>query len=287
MSATTKNLSDRLSLALDWISLSGETSRRLLELETIGLYLFLYAPVFVVVVLSFTPKSIPAFPMPGVSLKWYAKLVPPGYDEELIGALATSIKLGVSAAVGSAVVGTGAAIGMVRNDYGGWLFDNDTLNTVFIAPMMVPWIVTGIAVLSLYSLLNVSGTFLSLVVGHVLITLPFMTVVVAGQLYGFDRSLEEAARNLGAGPLRTFYEVTLPLIAPGIVAGMMFAFTISFDNFTQTFFWTSSTLNTLPIVIYSRINFGLTPVINAMGTIVVAISLTLAFLAERLSNRLL
>lgn len=287
MSRIGEALSERLSLALGRMSLTGQTSMRMLKTETLGLFIFLYAPVFVVVLLSFTPRSIPAFPMPGFSLRWYGQLVPPGYDAELIGALFTSIKVGVIAAIGSAIIGTGAAIGMVRNNYASWLFDNDTLNTLFIAPMMVPWIVTGIAVLSLYTLLNISGSFVSLVIGHILITLPFMTIVVAGQLYGFDRSLEEAARNLGSGPLRTFYEVTLPIITPGIVAGMMFAFTISFDNFTQTFFWTSSTLNTLPIVIYSRINFGLTPVINAMGTIIVVISLTMAFLAERLSSRLM
>lgn len=136
-------------------------------------------------------------------------------------------------------------------------------------------------------MVNIAGSFISLILGHILITLPFMIVVVAGQLYGFDRSLEDAARNLGAGPLRTFYEVTLPIISPGVIAGMMFAFTISFDNFTQTFFWTSSTLNTLPVVIFSRINFSLTPVVNAMGTVIVGVSLTMAFLAERLSSRVI
>ncbi len=268
------------------LELPDGVGRRLLGLHTLVLFGFLYVPVAVVAVLSFTPRSIPAFPMPGFSLRWYANLVPGGeFDAALVEAFLVSLQIGVISASISAVVGTAAAFGMVRNDYARRLLDTDTLNTLFVAPMAVPWVVTGIAVLSLYSLLDLAGTVLSLIVGHVLITLPFMVVVVASQLYGFDRSLEEAARNLGAGPLRTFREVTLPIVAPGVIAGALFAFTISFDNFTQTFFWTSSTLNTLPVVIYSRINFGLTPTVNAAGTVVVGLSLTLALLAERLSSR--
>ncbi|MFB6128030.1 MAG: ABC transporter permease [Halolamina sp.] len=270
------------------ISPSGRTRNRALSGFTLALFVFLYAPILVVVALSFTASSVPSFPIEGFSLRWYASLVPGGtFDAELVDALVRSLQVGVLSAVGAGVVGTAAAVGMVRNDYASRLFDDETLNTLFIAPMMVPWVVTGIAVLSLYSLLGVVGTFASLVVGHVLITVPFVVVVVAGQLYGFDRSLERAARNLGAGPLRTFYEVTLPAVAPGIIAGMLFAFTISFDNFTQTFFWTTSSLNTLPVVIYARINFGLTPVVNAMGTVVVLVSLTVALAAERLSGRVL
>jgi spermidine/putrescine transport system permease protein len=279
----------QITRLLGRLSFSSTTATTLLKCETIALFVFLYAPVLIVVLLSFTADSVPSFPISGFSLKWYLTLLPVGetFDAQLIRAFLISVQIGVIAAIGSAIIGTAGAIGMVRNDYARWLFDTDTLNTLFIAPMMVPWVVTGIAVLSLYSVLNIAGSLLSLILGHILITLPFMTVVVAGQLYGFDRSLEEAAQNLGAGPLRTFYEVTLPIISPGIIAGMMFAFTISFDNFTQTFFWTSSTLNTLPVVIFSRINFSLTPVVNAMGTVIVAVSLTMAFLAERLSSRVI
>jgi spermidine/putrescine transport system permease protein len=147
--------------------------------------------------------------------------------------------------------------------------------------------VTGIAVLILYNLINLAGSFMALVFGHILISMPFVIIIVSAQMYGFDRSLEEAAKNLGASELRTFYEVTLPLIAPGIIAGMLFAFTISFDNFTQTFFWSTPEMQTLPIVIYSKIRFGLDPTVNAIGTVIVTFSLTIAFLAERLSSRIL
>lgn len=279
----------RITQLLGRVSFSSKTGSKILRFETIALFIFLYLPILVVIILSFSADSVPSFPISGLSIEWYLALIPIGrtFDAQLIRAFLMSVQIGIIAAIGSAVIGTAAAIGMVRNEYARWLFDVDTLNTLFITPMMVPWVVTGIAVLSLYSMINIAGSFISLILGHILITLPFMIVVVAGQLYGFDRSLEDAARNLGAGPLRTFYEVTLPIISPGVIAGMMFAFTISFDNFTQTFFWTSSTLNTLPVVIFSRINFSLTPVVNAMGTVIVGVSLTMAFLAERLSSRVI
>jgi len=240
-----------------------------------------------VMLLSFTPDQVPTFPMPGISFQWYAELVPPNHNEELIGALFRSLQIAVLSALGAGVVGTLAAFGMVRHDLQVRWFSAEGLNTVFLLPLVVPWIVTGIAIATLYSLVGVRGSFMSVVVGHVLITLPFVVTIVSSQLYGFDRSLEEAAQNLGASEIRTFYEVTLPLIAPGIIAGMLFAFTISFDNFTQTFFWTSFGTETLPIVIYSMIRTGVDPSVNAIGTIIVLFSLTVAVVGEKLSARVL
>lgn len=258
---------------------------RILKYWTIFLFVFLYAPVAVVMLLSFTTRSTPALPMEGVTLDWYRELLPPDYDERLIGALFVSLRLGIVSAIGAGIVGTIAALGMVRHQSNSRFLQIKVLNTVFVAPIVVPWVVTGIAVLTLFSFFNISGTFLSLVIGHILITMPFVIIIVASQLYGFDRSLEEAARNLGASRLRTFYEVTVPLIAPGIIAGMLFAFTLSFDNFTQTFFWAGSNTTTLPVVIFSSIRFGLDPTINAIGTVIVVFSLGIALIAEKLARR--
>lgn len=266
----------------DALDLSETNSKRSLRWYTYLVYVFLYAPVAVVVVLSFTPTQVPAFPMPGVSLRWYQQLL---QDEGMISALVMSVQTGILAAIGSGIIGTLAAFGLVRSELNTRWLDSEMLNTVFLTPIVVPWIVTGIAVLILYNLLGVQGSYLSLVIGHVLISLPFVVVVVSSQLYGFDRELEEAAKNLGASGLRTFYEVTLPLIAPSVVAGMLFAFTISFDNFTQTYFWTSPTMQTLPIVVFSKIRFGIDPTVNAVGTVIVGFSLTIAFVAEKVSSR--
>jgi spermidine/putrescine transport system permease protein len=272
---------------LSKIHVSDTTAKRIFKILTGGVYVFLYAPVLIVVILSFTEQKVPAFPMKDFSLKWYWALVPPEYDEQLVAALFDSIQIAVISAIGSGIVGTLAALGIVRGNFQRRLLSGEVLNTAFLSPIVVPWVVTGLAVLTLFSILGIQGTFVSVIIGHILITLPFVVLVVSSQLSGFDREVEEAAKNLGATEIRTFYEVTLPLILPGVVAGMLFAFTISFDNFTQTFFWVGGNIETLPIVIYGKIQTGIDPTINAIGTIIVLMSVTLAAVAEVLSSRLM
>jgi spermidine/putrescine transport system permease protein len=268
------------------LEMKDRTASRLFKSYTFLVYVFLYGPIFVVIALSFTPKSFPSFPMEGFTLEWYAELLPPDYNERIVNALFTSIKIGVASAIGSGVLGTIAALGMVRGRFNTRWLQSDILYTITLVPIVVPWIVTGIAALTFFNLLGIQGTMLSVTIGHILITLPFVILVVSTQLYDFDRSVEEAAKNLGATELRTFYEVTLPLIAPGVIAGMFFAFTISFDNFTQTYFWTSVSNETLPVVIFGAIRFGLEPTINAIGTVIVVFSVGIAAIAERLSSRI-
>ena len=277
MMETVRPLLKRLDIKSSKIS-------KFLKSYTFLVYVFLYAPILIVIILSFSSKNVPSFPLNDPTLKWYSEVLK---DERLISALYESIQLGIISAIVSGIVGILAAFGMVRGDFKSRFLDPKILNTLFLAPLAVPWVVSGIAVLILYSLLNIQGTYISLVLGHVLITIPFVVIVVSSQLSDFDKSMEEAAQNLGATPLRTFYEVTLPIISPGVIAGMLFAFTISFDNFTQTFFWVGGNTETLPIVIYSRIRFGIDPTINAIGTIVVLISLAVALIAEKLSSRVL
>jgi spermidine/putrescine transport system permease protein len=270
---------------LERIDLSKENSSRFFQFFTYLVYFFLYAPVAVVIALSFTEQKVPQFPMSGFSLKWYGRLVPPNYNEQVVDALFQSLQIAVISAIGAGIVGTLAALAIVRGDFGNRLLSTNLLNTFFLAPIVVPWVVTGIAVLTLFSLIGIQGTFVSVVIGHMLISIPFVVLVVSSQLYGFNRKLEEAAQNLGASELRTFYEITLPLIAPGVIAGMLFAFTLSFDNFTQTFFWVGGDVQTLPIVIYSMIDTGITPTINAVGTVIVVFSVVVATAAEVLSSR--
>lgn len=269
------------------VDVSDRNSHRALKGWMFFILFFLYAPVIIVVILSFTPREVPSFPLDGFSLRWYAVLIPPNQDEALVSAFFTSLKIGIISAIGAGVVGTVAALGLVRHEFSSRWLDSDLLNTIFITPIVVPWIVTGIAVLVLYNIIGIEGTFLSVVIGHILIALPFVILVVSSSLYGFDRSLEEAAKNLGANNLRAFYEVTLPIISPGIIAGMLFAFTISFDNFTQTFFWAGNNTQTLPLVIYGKIRFGIDPSVNSIGTIIVVFSLAIAMVAEKLSSRIL
>lgn len=249
------------------------------------LMLFLYFPIVVVVLLSFTPNEIASFPLEGISFQWYDQLLPPDYNERLVEALWRSVYLGVITAVLTGIIGTAGAMGMVRSNFNTRFLDSKVLQTVFIAPIAVPWVVTGISLALFYNLLNIVGTFQSLLIGHVLITIPFVVLVIGSRLRGFDRSMEEAARNLGASRLRTFYEVTLPLIMPSVIAGMLFAFTISFGNFTQTYFWVSVETQTLPVVIFAMLKTGLPPTVNAVGTLIIVISVVLGAAAESLSSR--
>jgi spermidine/putrescine transport system permease protein len=269
------------------VDVSDRNGHRALKGWMLFILFFLYAPVIIVVILSFTPREVPSFPLDGFSLRWYAVLIPPNQDEALVSAFFTSLKIGIISAIGAGIVGTAAALGLVRYEFSSRWLDSDLLNTIFITPIVVPWIVTGIAVLVLYNIVGIEGTFLSVVIGHILIALPFVILVVSSSLYGFDRSLEEAAKNLGANNLQAFYEVTLPIISPGIIAGMLFAFTISFDNFTQTFFWAGNNTQTLPLVIYGKIRFGIDPSVNSIGTIIIVFSLAIAMIAEKLSSRIL
>ena len=257
----------------------------LLKAYTGLVYVFLYGPVAVVMILSFTEAQVPSFPMEGFTLEWYGLLFPPEpYNDDIFESLIESLQLATITAIGSGIIGTMGALGMVRNDFQSRWLSGDNLRLAFTIPIVTPWIVTAIAVLVLYSLLDIDGTYASLVMGHILITLPFTLLIIASQLYGFDRSIEEAAKNLGATKFRTFREITLPIIAPGIIGGMLFAFTLSFDNFTQTFFWASNT-QTLPIVIFSTIRRGMNPSVNAISTIIILFSLTIAIIAERLTGR--
>lgn len=271
---------------LEKLEVSDQNSRRLLRWFTYGIYVFLYAPIGIVMLLSFTESRIPSFPMKGFTFDWYLQILPPNYDTQIVNGLFTSLKIAILSSVGAGVFGTLTALGMVRGSFESRWLSQRFLNTLFLSPIVVPWVVTGIAMLTLYNLIGIQGTLFSVILGHVLITMPFVIMVVSSRLYGFDRELEDAAQNLGATELRTFYEVTLPLIMPGIIAGMLFAFTISFDNFTQTFFWVGTNTETLPIVIYSKIRTGLDPTINAIGTLVVLFSLSIALIAEKLSARI-
>lgn len=272
---------------LEKMEISNENTGRLLRWFTYGVYVFLFTPIVIVILLSFTDRRIPQFPITGFSLKWYMKILPPGGDQEILSALLQSLQIAIVSALGAGVIGTLTAMGMVRSDFRTHWLNSRLLNTLFLSPIVVPWVVTGISMLTLYNLIGIQGTMVSVIIGHVLITIPFVILVVSSRLYGFDRELEEAAKNLGASEVRTFYEVTLPLIMPGIVAGMLFAFTISFDNFTQTFFWAGTDTQTLPIVIYSMIRTGLNPSINAIGSLIVLFSLSIAVIAEKLSGRVM
>jgi spermidine/putrescine transport system permease protein len=273
-----------MSALLGKIEMSRGTADRIQKAAAAAVLLFLYLPIAIVVLLSFTPEQSPTFPMPGLSLRWYEALIE---NQAFLNAIVFSSKLAVVSALGSGFIGLLAAFGLVRSDFGDtWLTEN-ILRILFSLPIIIPFIITGIGGLVFFNFVGIYGDFSSLVVGHIMITLPFTSLVIASGLDGLDESLEEAARNLGATQLRSYVEVTIPMITPSIIAALLFAFILSFNNFIQTFFWLSFTDQTLPVLIYGLVTRTYDPTLNAVGTVLIVLSLLITVTAERISSRIL
>lgn len=250
----------------------------LLRIATMGTYVFLYLPIFVIVIMSFHPEIYLTFPLPGVSLRWYSEFLK---DSLMIRALLNSLALSGTTAILSALIGTPCALALVRFNFPG----KHLLNSFVLAPMIIPNVITAIGLLVLLNAVEIPRGAPYLVIGHALFGLPYIVLTVSSQLYGFPRQLEEASLNLGANELQTFIEVTLPLISPSIFAGMLFAFTISFQEYVASQFWATPSTYTLPIRIYSRLRDALTPEINVVGVITLAMSFGVVFILKVLSRR--
>jgi spermidine/putrescine transport system permease protein len=168
------------------------------------------------------------------------------------------------------VVGTLAAFALVRNSFRG----KSLVQAALFSPMVFPEIITGVALLSFFSLLRVPRGYLTLIIGHTLLILPYVISITSARLYGFNRSVEEAALNLGATPAQALREITLPLIAPGLIGGALIGFKVSFDNVVGSLFWSSLGNQPLPVLVFAMLRFELTPMINAIGTLIVIVSLS-------------
>jgi spermidine/putrescine transport system permease protein len=249
-----------------------------LRMVTIFVYGFLYLPILIVFIMSFHPQVYLTFPLPSYSLRWYEELL---HDELMIRSLLNSLWLGGLTAVLSAIIGTPCALALVRLDFPG----KRLLNTFVLAPMIIPQIITGISLLILLNAIHIPRGYPYLIIGHVLLTLPFIVITVSSQLYGFPRELEEAALSMGATDLETFFEVTLPLIAPSIFAGMLFAFTVSFQEFVATQMWATPSTYTLPIRIFARIRDALTPEVNVVGVLTIAVSFAVVAIVQIMTRR--
>ena len=241
-------------------------------------YLFLYAPIFVLMFFSFnSTRSTQVWT--GFSLEWYGELL---RDQSVHDAFRTSLIVGVVATAIATVIGTVAALALSRHSFRG----QTSANTAIYAATVMPEIVVGVSLLSFFVAINpFTGIELgisTIIIAHVAFTISFVTIVVRARLSGMDRSLEEAAQDLGASPVQTFLRVTLPLILPGVMAGALLAFTLSFDDFVITFFVSGVGSSTLPLKIYSMIKFGVSPVINALSTVVLVATMLLIFGGSRI-----
>ncbi|MEJ8571103.1 ABC transporter permease [Microbaculum marinum] len=230
---------------------------------TLG-FAFLYLPIVLLVIYSFNAGRNVAI-WAGWSTKWYAAMI---QNQQLLDAAWVTLRVGLLSATVATVLGTLAALALVRHGR----FKGRTLFSGMVyAPLVMPEVITGLSLLLLFVAINFSRGFWTVTIAHITFSLCFVAVVVQSRLVTFDRSLEEAAMDLGCPPFKTFFLVTLPLILPAIVAGWMLAFTLSLDDLVIASFTTGPGATTLPMRIYSAVRLGVTPEINAVSTVLIGI----------------
>ena len=247
---------------------------------SLAVYAFLYVPLAVVVLFSFNDSLLNA-QWVGFTTHWYAKLL---RDEEMLRAAANSLLIALTAAGAATILGTMAGIAMQRWPVGVLRL----LPVLVLTPVAMPEILLGVSLLLFFrQVLDLTLGLISILVAHTLFSLGFVAIIVRARLAGMDESIFEAARDLGASPWRTFRHITFPLILPGIVAGFLMSFTLSIDDFVITFFVAGVGVSTLPLQIYSMIKVAVSPEVNAVSTLLMALTLTLIAIASRLAPDML
>lgn len=240
----------------------------------VAIYMFLLMPILIVILASVSESSYLTFPPRTLTFKWYVKAFSEG---QYVSSFRYSLLLAAVTVCISSVSGTLAAFANMRYTYPGRSF----VNAFILSPLIFPMVIIGIALLQFYTMLKISGSFLGLVLGHVVITFPYVVRTVTASLYRFDETLEEAAWTLGANQFLTFLKITLPLIRPGIIAGAIFTFIVSFDNVPVSIFLVGIKATTLPVVIFSYIEYGVDPSIAAISSIFICLTALTIFVMEK------
>ncbi len=232
----------------------------------------MYLPILLVAIYSFNDGRLSSV-WEGFSLRWYKVLL---RDAAIFEALGNSLILAALSCLGAAVIGTLGAVGMHRLKSR----TKGAIEYLSTLPIMIPEIILGMVFMAFFSLLGLPFGMTTLVIGHTAFCIPYVFMLVKARLAGLDPSLAEAARDLGAGEARVFFDVTLPLITPAILSGMLLSFAMSMDDVIISIFVTGVKVNTLPIKIYSQIKFGVTPEINALCTLMLLATILLVLLSQ-------
>jgi putative spermidine/putrescine transport system permease protein len=238
---------------------------------------YLIFPILIIVPLSFSSAKYLSFPPPGFSLQWYQNFFG---RSDWLDAVWLSIWIGLIVMVLATGLGTPAALGLVRGRFPG----KTSINAFILSPLIAPVIIVAIGVYFFYAQVGLIGTPIALILVHTCLAVPFVVINVSATLQGLDERLEYAAMNLGATPWGTFWQVTLPIIRPGVLAGALFAFISSFDELIVALFISGSTAVTLPRKMWQSIRFEIDPTIAAVSTILIAFTGAL-FLATELFRR--
>ena len=241
-------------------------------------YVFLYLPIIVVVLFSFNTSKM-NIKFEGFTLEWYVKML---HNEQLMDAFFNTMSVALVSTFLSTTIGTLCAVGLNRFEF---KLKKLISSTLYI-PIVIPELVFGIAMLILFSFINVSMSLFTLVVSHVTFSLPFVVITVRARLAGFDKSVEEAARDLGANEIHTFFRVTLPMIAPGVISGAMLALTLSLDDVVVSFFTAGPESQTLPLKILGMVKKGITPDVNALSTLMIVGTVVILLMTTLIQGKL-
>ncbi|HBF30371.1 ABC transporter permease [Rhizobium sp.] len=233
---------------------------------------FLLLPIVFIAALSFGSSQWLIFPPPSWTMKWYQALF---NDARWLDAAWTSFKIALMVTVLSVLIGLVAAFGLVRGRFVG----RNTLNALFMTPMILPVVVLAVALYALFLRMGLNGTTFGFVIAHLVVALPFSILALTGALQGFDKSIEDAAVLCGASPLKAKILITLPCISHGLFSAAIFSFLTSWDEVVLAIFMASPTLQTLPVKIWATLRQDLTPVIAAASTLLIAVTIVLMLVA--------
>ncbi|MFS0821986.1 ABC transporter permease [Bacillus sp. 1P02SD] len=241
------------------------------------IYSFLYLPILILILFSFNKSKLNAV-WTGFTFEWYAKL---WSNTEVLEAAKITIIVAIVSTIASTILGTLVSVGMYKYHFKG----KSMLDGMLYIPLVMSEIVMGIALLAFFSMVKMPLGIWTLIISHITFCIPYVVVVVRARLKGFDRSVEEAAMDLGASEWQTFRLITLPIIGPAIVASALLSFTISLDDVIVSFFVAGPGSTTLPLQIFSMVRYGVTPEINALSTLMLLVTLGAVIFGERLLMR--
>jgi spermidine/putrescine transport system permease protein len=251
----------------------------LLTIYAVLVYVFLFAPIAILILFSFN-DSKRNFVWRGFTLRWYPELFG---NDALLAALGVTLQVAVISVVATTILGTLLGLGLARLRSGA---ASGAADTLILLPMVTPEVVMGISLLLFFSLVfSANGSIWQIAIAHIAFSISYVAIIVRARAVSLDPRMEEAARDLGASAGGAFFHVTLPLIAPAVAAGALIAFALSFDDLIITSFNAGVGSSTLPLYIYSRIRFGVTPEINAISTIVVVTTGLLILISMQVSSR--
>jgi spermidine/putrescine transport system permease protein len=246
------------------------------KLYCVALLTFLFAPTLTIVLFAFESSGRATLPFEGFTLDWFREVLD---DEVMVRAFRTSAVVGITTAVCAVIIGTLAAYAMHRHRSR----TGPIVVSIATLPLAFPYLVLGIALLSMFRVLDVRLSTTTIVIGHLLITLPVVLATVNARFATFDPAVEEAARDLGASPLRTFLSVTFPLIRPSVIGGGLLALALSLEEFIVTLFTTGGD-STVPVVIWGQMRRGVSPTVNAISSLLLGATVLLVLVTRKLTG---